>query len=99
MAQTARAHWEGDLKTGKGTIALGSGAFEGAYSFKTRFEGASEPRLAAFALIVTGEPCPASLPAFPGSGEMLFSANAARASRARRIFSAMERRTEAELRW
>ena len=40
MAQTGRAHWEGDLKTGKGTIALGSGAFEGPYSFKTRFEGA-----------------------------------------------------------
>ena len=40
MPQTARAHWEGDLKTGKGTIALGSGAFEGPYSFKTRFEGA-----------------------------------------------------------
>lgn len=40
MAQTARAHWEGDLKSGKGTIALGSGAFEGPYSFKTRFEGA-----------------------------------------------------------
>ena len=29
MAQTGRAHWEGDLKSGKGTIALGSGAFEG----------------------------------------------------------------------
>ena len=40
MANTARAHWEGDLKTGKGTIGLGSGAFEGPYSFKTRFEGA-----------------------------------------------------------
>ena len=40
MAQTARAHWEGDLKSGKGTIGLGSGAFEGPYSFKTRFEGA-----------------------------------------------------------
>src|SRR5574339_193416 len=40
MAQTARAHWEGDLNNGKGTIALGSGAFEGAYSFKSRFEGA-----------------------------------------------------------
>ena len=40
MAQTARAHWEGDLKSGKGTIALGSGTFEGPYSFKTRFEGA-----------------------------------------------------------
>lgn len=40
MAQTARAHWEGDLKTGKGTIGLGSGAFEGPYSFKSRFEGA-----------------------------------------------------------
>lgn len=40
MAHTARAHWEGDLKNGKGTIGLGSGAFEGPYSFKTRFEGA-----------------------------------------------------------
>ena len=40
MAHTARAHWEGDLKSGKGTIGLGSGAFEGPYSFKARFEGA-----------------------------------------------------------
>jgi osmotically inducible protein OsmC len=40
MSQTAKAHWEGDLKSGKGTIALGSGAFQGTYSFKTRFEGA-----------------------------------------------------------
>src|SRR6059036_3650907 len=40
MAQTAHAHWEGDLKNGKGTIGLGSGAFEGPYSFKSRFEGA-----------------------------------------------------------
>lgn len=40
MSQTARAHWEGDLKTGQGTLALGSGAFQGPYSFKTRFEGA-----------------------------------------------------------
>lgn len=40
MPATARAHWEGDLKTGKGTMGLGSGAFEGPYSFKSRFEGA-----------------------------------------------------------
>ncbi len=40
MPATARAHWEGDLKSGKGTMALGSGAFEGPYSFKSRFEGA-----------------------------------------------------------
>ena len=40
MANTARAHWQGDLKTGKGTIGLGRGAFEGPYSFKSRFEGA-----------------------------------------------------------
>ncbi len=36
----AEAKWEGDLKAGKGTVKLGSGAFEGAYSFGTRFEGA-----------------------------------------------------------
>jgi osmotically inducible protein OsmC len=36
----ADARWEGDLKGGKGQLKLGSGAFEGAYSFGTRFEGA-----------------------------------------------------------
>jgi lipoyl-dependent peroxiredoxin len=40
MDRTASAKWTGDLRTGSGTIRLGSGAFEGAYSFKTRFEGA-----------------------------------------------------------
>ena len=40
MDRTATAHWTGALKTGKGSIKLGSGAFEGAYSFTTRFEGA-----------------------------------------------------------
>jgi len=36
----ASAVWNGGLKDGKGTIKLGSGAFEGAYSFGTRFEQA-----------------------------------------------------------
>ena len=40
MNRTAQARWAGDLKTGKGNIKLGSGAFEGPYSFGTRFEGA-----------------------------------------------------------
>lgn len=37
---TSNAHavWEGTLKKGKGTMAVGSGAFESAYSFATRFE-------------------------------------------------------------
>lgn len=34
----ASAEWQGDLKGGKGTIALGSGAFSGQYSFLSRFE-------------------------------------------------------------
>jgi osmotically inducible protein OsmC len=34
----ASAIWEGDLKQGKGKITLASGAFEGAYSFASRFE-------------------------------------------------------------
>ncbi|MGD2161538.1 MAG: OsmC family protein [Anaerolineales bacterium] len=34
----AGAKWEGDLKSGKGSMAFGSGAFEGAYSFSSRFE-------------------------------------------------------------
>ena len=35
----AHARWEGSLKQGKGAIDLGSGAFRGAYSFMSRFEG------------------------------------------------------------
>ena len=34
----ADAVWEGNLPKGKGTMKLGSGAFEGAYSFASRFE-------------------------------------------------------------
>jgi osmotically inducible protein OsmC len=36
--RTANAVWEGNLREGKGTMKLGSGAFEGAYSFSSRFE-------------------------------------------------------------
>lgn len=35
------AVWEGTLKEGKGTMKLGSGAYEGPYSFSSRFENAS----------------------------------------------------------
>jgi osmotically inducible protein OsmC len=38
--RTGSAIWEGSLKEGKGTMKLGSGAFEGAYSFASRFENA-----------------------------------------------------------
>lgn len=38
--RSANAVWEGDLKSGKGSMRLGSGAFEGKYSFGTRFEEA-----------------------------------------------------------
>ena len=34
--RNASANWQGGLKEGKGKMALGSGAFEGAYSFNTR---------------------------------------------------------------
>ncbi|MDQ1402535.1 MAG: lipoyl-dependent peroxiredoxin [Actinomycetota bacterium] len=34
----ADAQWEGSLTDGKGTMRFGSGAFEGAYSFSSRFE-------------------------------------------------------------
>lgn len=36
--RTANATWNGGLKGGNGRMALGSGAFEGGFSFKTRFE-------------------------------------------------------------
>lgn len=40
ITRSAQARWTGELKTGTGNIRLGSGAFEGKYSFGTRFEGA-----------------------------------------------------------
>jgi len=39
--RTGSAIWEGTLKDGKGKMKLGSGAFEGPYSFASRFENAS----------------------------------------------------------
>lgn len=41
MKKTASAVWQGDLKTGKGTISTESGALkDNPYGFNTRFEGA-----------------------------------------------------------
>jgi osmotically inducible protein OsmC len=36
--RNASAAWEGSLKEGKGSMKLGSGAWEGPFSFSTRFE-------------------------------------------------------------
>jgi osmotically inducible protein OsmC len=36
--RTGSAVWEGTLKEGRGTMKLGSGAFDGPYSFSSRFE-------------------------------------------------------------
>jgi osmotically inducible protein OsmC len=38
ITRQASAVWEGTLKQGKGTMKFGSGAFEGFYSFASRFE-------------------------------------------------------------
>jgi osmotically inducible protein OsmC len=51
-ARTASAVWTGDLKSGKGTMKFGGGAWEGAYSFQSRFEegtGTNPEELAAAA--------------------------------------------------
>ncbi|HEY0369526.1 MAG TPA: OsmC family protein [Chthoniobacterales bacterium] len=37
-ARLGTAVWEGTLKEGKGSMKLGSGAYEGPFSFKSRFE-------------------------------------------------------------
>ena len=37
-ARIGTAAWDGTLKEGSGTMKLGSGAYEGPYSFKSRFE-------------------------------------------------------------
>jgi osmotically inducible protein OsmC len=36
--RSSRAQWSGDLKAGRGTMTVGSGAWEGPYSFRSRFE-------------------------------------------------------------
>lgn len=36
--RTSTASWSGNLKDGKGTMAFGSGAFEGAYTYASRFQ-------------------------------------------------------------
>src|SRR5262249_48420469 len=38
MQRTAEAEWKGTTREGSGKLKLGSGAFEGPYSFKSRFE-------------------------------------------------------------
>lgn len=38
MKRTAEARWNGGLLKGNGTMRLGSGAYEGKYSFGSRFE-------------------------------------------------------------
>ena len=38
MARTATAEWRGSLKEGEGRLAVGSGVFEGPYTYKSRFE-------------------------------------------------------------
>ena len=38
--RNAKATWQGNLKEGEGSMALGSGVWEGPFSFKTRFEEA-----------------------------------------------------------
>lgn len=38
IVRSANAVWQGDLKGGQGTMKLPSGAYEGQYSYKSRFE-------------------------------------------------------------
>lgn len=40
MDRKSSARWNGDLRSGNGTMRLGSGAFEGPFSFGSRFENA-----------------------------------------------------------
>ena len=42
MDRKAEAQWNGDLKSGHGTMSVGSGAFSGPFSFISRFEGSGD---------------------------------------------------------
>jgi lipoyl-dependent peroxiredoxin len=37
IVRSSEAVWEGDLKNGRGTMKVGKGAYEGPYSFNSRF--------------------------------------------------------------
>lgn len=39
LRRTAQAVWMGDLRTGRGMVEFGGGAFRGNYSFASRFAG------------------------------------------------------------
>jgi lipoyl-dependent peroxiredoxin len=41
ITKTAEAWWKGDIEKGKGTMELGSGKFDGRYTYGSRFEDAS----------------------------------------------------------
>jgi osmotically inducible protein OsmC len=41
VVRTSAAQWHGRVPGGSGTVSLGSGAFEGPYSFGSRFESAA----------------------------------------------------------
>lgn len=46
VTRTARAQWTGGVPDGTGSVALGSGVFEGAYGFRSRMgdgQGGSNP--------------------------------------------------------
>jgi osmotically inducible protein OsmC len=36
-ARNGSADWRGDIKNGSGTVTVGNGVFQGAYSYETRF--------------------------------------------------------------
>ena len=64
MPNIANARWTGALREGTGKVSLGNGAFEGNYSFKSRFEdgeGTNPEELiaaahaACFSMATTGE--------------------------------------------
>ena len=44
-ARNGSAEWRGDIKNGSGTVTVGNGVFEGAYSYGSRFgeEGGTNP--------------------------------------------------------
>jgi len=38
VVRTSEAEWRGGVPEGRGSVSLGSGAFQGVYSFRSRFE-------------------------------------------------------------
>jgi len=58
LTRHSDAEWVGSVKEGHGTVKLGSGSYEGPYSFRSRFESGTGTNPNEFGISSDGRPPP-----------------------------------------